>query len=234
MIDVFSVHPGFYFIRHGDGDFLTNAQGEMLTYHDGIGLSLKGKADIDSLADRLLTEGIQALYSSSLQRARESALRIAGRLGIDFDEKRHVSSDLDELRAPGWKGVPLSELRAVKNNVYLHAREGQEGLQAFANRITHAVDSILSQEHTRKIAFVGHGGPFSLWWLLKNRPGFQLDERTIQAELDKDFLPRTHAWKITHHSEYGLQRETIAVHTRRAPEAADGFTSFSFAAARRL
>src|SRR5438128_8940529 len=69
----------FHLLRHGQHNL---GGGVLAGRMPGVGLSERGRAEIAAVAERLAGEKIAALYSSSLQRTRESAAIIAARRGL--------------------------------------------------------------------------------------------------------------------------------------------------------
>lgn len=94
-----------YLVRHGACDGL----GRQLNGRaSGIRLTREGAAQADSLGAALATLPIAAIYSSPLERARETAERIAVRLVKPVV----VESDLDEIDFGDWTGASFEQLDA--------------------------------------------------------------------------------------------------------------------------
>jgi broad specificity phosphatase PhoE len=74
----------------------------------GVGLSERGRAEIVAVADRLADEKIEALYSSPLQRTRETAEILAERLDLPVQYRE----DLLELDFGEWTGLTYDAVRA--------------------------------------------------------------------------------------------------------------------------
>src|SRR5712692_1825565 len=69
----------FHLLRHGEHVL----RGRVLAGRTpGVGLSAVGRAEIAVVADRLMAEKIEALYSSPLQRTRETAEILSERLDL--------------------------------------------------------------------------------------------------------------------------------------------------------
>ena len=82
-------------VRHGITDW--NAQGKFQGSSD-VPLNDVGLAHAQLLADSLMDYGIDAIYSSPLTRAVQTATPIAQRLGLDI----HTDRRLQELDAGEW------------------------------------------------------------------------------------------------------------------------------------
>ena len=73
---------------------------------EGVGLSAAGRAQADALAAGLSSRPIAAVWSSPLQRARETAAPLAARLGLAVT----VEAGLNEVDFGGWTGLGFDEL----------------------------------------------------------------------------------------------------------------------------
>ena len=72
----------------------------------GVGLSEAGQAQARTVADELGARPIRAVWSSPMQRARETAAPLAARLGLDVQ----VDGGLDEIDFGDWTGLRFEEL----------------------------------------------------------------------------------------------------------------------------
>lgn len=94
----------FYLVRHGEHAL----QGRLIAGRTpGIGLSPKGRAEAAAVAERLAGETVEALYASPLDRTRETAEIIAGRLGLPVV----LRDDLIELDFGEWTGSTFDEVK---------------------------------------------------------------------------------------------------------------------------
>ena len=73
----------------------------------GVSLSGEGRAQAGRLAERLARRHPTALYTSPLDRARETAAPLAARLGLD----PRVAEGLAEIDVGDWTGRSFDELR---------------------------------------------------------------------------------------------------------------------------
>jgi alpha-ribazole phosphatase len=96
----------FYLVRHGETEW--NAEGRFCGRTD-VRLSEAGRRQARSLAERLKPIPFEALYSSPLERALETARLISQPFGLEpiLDER------LVELNYGQWEGKTLAEI--VKN-----------------------------------------------------------------------------------------------------------------------
>ncbi|MFL5766459.1 MAG: MSMEG_4193 family putative phosphomutase [Actinomycetota bacterium] len=94
-------------VRHA----LTDSTGKRLTgWQPGVHLSARGERQADALADRLAPLPIVAIYSSPLERCRETARPIASRDRLSV----RVKPALGELRFGEWTGRSLRQLARTK------------------------------------------------------------------------------------------------------------------------
>src|SRR5215471_14714891 len=95
----------FHLLRHGEHVL----RGRVLAGRTpGVGLSARGRAEIAAVADRLAEEQVAALYSSPLQRARETAEILSERLQLPI----HYREDVLELDFGEWTGLTFDAVRA--------------------------------------------------------------------------------------------------------------------------
>src|SRR5687768_15866817 len=86
-----------FLVRHAAHDFL----GRILTGRmPGIRLGVEGRRQSELLAERLAREKISAVYTSPLERARETAGPIAARLGVEPE----TVDDLTDVDYGEWSG----------------------------------------------------------------------------------------------------------------------------------
>ncbi len=97
----------FYLVRHGEHAL----QGRMAAGRTpGIGLSPKGRAEAAAVAERLAGEQIDAIYASPLDRTRQTAEIIAGRLDLPVG----IREDVIELDFGEWTGLTFDQVRTDK------------------------------------------------------------------------------------------------------------------------
>jgi broad specificity phosphatase PhoE len=95
----------FHLLRHGE--HVLRERGVLAGRTAGVGLSAHGCAEIAAVAERLADEKIAALYSSPLQRTRESAEILSARLGLPIEYR----DDLIELDFGEWTGLTFDAVR---------------------------------------------------------------------------------------------------------------------------
>ncbi|MGF6969107.1 putative phosphoglycerate mutase [Paraburkholderia sp. WC7.3g] len=152
------------FIRHGETDWnrIKRIQG-----HIDIPLATTGVAQAKRLAQRLADEAKQgarldAIYSSDLQRAQQTAQPIGEALGLPLQSRENLRErsygafqghDSDEiaLRFPG-------EYAQWQTRDPGFAPPEGESQRVFYHRIVHAIEPLVAAHPGGRIACVTHGG----------------------------------------------------------------------------
>lgn len=93
----------FYLIRHGT---IATIGQSIAGRAPGVHLTEQGRRQADWLGERLGGEPITRVYSSPLERARETAEPIARRLGLEAE----VAEEIAELDFGEWTGRTMDEL----------------------------------------------------------------------------------------------------------------------------
>lgn len=94
----------FFLVRHGAHSLL----GKILVGRAGaVGLSEQGARQAERLAVRLARMPVRAVYSSPLQRARETAEPIARGLGLAVQ----IAEEINEIDFGDWSGRSFDELQ---------------------------------------------------------------------------------------------------------------------------
>lgn len=159
----------FTFIRHGETDW--NRQQRFQGQID-VPLNATGHAQAARLAARLAREPHDALYSSDLQRARETAAPVAAAWGLPV-------APLPALREQSFGILEGLEVAAVPT---LHpllweqwlehpadfALPGGESLRRFSERVMGGVRELAARHAGRQVAVVTHGGVLDMLWRAAN------------------------------------------------------------------
>lgn len=114
-------------------------------------LSSLGLTQADVLADWLDHEHVDALWSSPMRRARETAAPVAARLGLDitFDE------GLAEFDKDAASYIPIEELKAAGDPRWNEVPEQPEHFMAV---VVETVERIVAAHPGQRVAIVCHGG----------------------------------------------------------------------------
>ncbi|AOK51843.1 phosphoglycerate mutase [Burkholderia stagnalis] len=152
------------FIRHGETAWnrIKRIQG-----HIDIPLADTGLAQAQRLAARLAREardgaGIDAIYSSDLMRAQQTAQPAADALGLPLV----LREGLRERAYGVFQGHDSTEIEARFPDAYTAWQtrdpgfepEGGESQRAFYHRVLHALEPIVAAHPGGRIACVAHGG----------------------------------------------------------------------------
>src|SRR3989304_936978 len=100
--------PLILLIRHGENDYVKKSRlsGRM----PGIHLNEKGRAQAQTLAEKLKSAPIKAVYSSPLERAIETAEPLANALGLEVISRPGlIETDIGE-----WQGKTIKGLSRLK------------------------------------------------------------------------------------------------------------------------
>ncbi len=146
-------------IRHGQTAWnaATRVQG-----HLDIGLDATGRAQAERLGCALASEGLQAIYSSDLARAHDTAQAVARHTGLPVvDDAR-----LRERAFGRFEGLTHAEIaqRWPEGTARWHQRDpdfaapGGESLLQFQARCVPAAAELAARHPGQCIALVAHGG----------------------------------------------------------------------------
>ena len=150
-----------YLIRHGQTEF--NRKGKLPGWLPGIQLNEHGRAQAAQVAELLQPTRFEAVYSSPLERAVETASAIASPQGKQVE----IREGLGEVRVGRWEGLSLKSLRRRKLWQAIRfapslARfpEGESFVEAQTRIVTEL--ERLRSEHKGAIACVSHADPIKL------------------------------------------------------------------------
>ena len=150
-------------VRHGETAW--NRDGRYQGQTD-VPLSEMGLAQAQALAERLAREKLDAIYSSDLQRARQTAAAIAAPLGLAVRPDRR----LRELCFGQWEGLTYRqvverypEARAFweTHDLYVAPPGGESRMQMLA-RLQQLLADIRQESPDQSVVLVAHGGPLKL------------------------------------------------------------------------
>jgi probable phosphoglycerate mutase len=148
-----------WLVRHGESTW--NALGLVQGHADGPTLTEKGRRQSAAAASGLRDSAVEAIYTSDLARAQETAAFVADALGLGVQE--HPS--LRERCFGVCEGGPLTALDAavsgLRDDVVVDASarpEGGESLDELYRRVGTFVEWLGDQEHVGDVAVVTHGG----------------------------------------------------------------------------
>ena len=160
----------FYLIRHGTVDGIND---RIYGRAAGIHLTAKGRAQAEAVGRQLGEADLEAIYSSPLERARETAEAICQRTKVTVA----IEPDLNEIDFGRWTNCRFDDLRAdpewQRFNLFRSSAgaPGGELMLAAQARVVGAIER-LRRQHER-VAIVSHGDVIRA--LVAHYLGFNLD-----------------------------------------------------------
>jgi broad specificity phosphatase PhoE len=131
-------------VRHGETDW--NAERRWQGHAD-VSLNQRGREQAEQLAAQLAEEAVDAVYSSDLCRARETAEILGARLGTAVV----LDPDLREIDVGSREGLTWPETQAL-------TEWDGEPTEAHADRVLGALRRIAEQHPGARVLVVTHGG----------------------------------------------------------------------------
>jgi probable phosphomutase (TIGR03848 family) len=145
-----------FLIRHARAEYLP---GRLYGWTEGVHLAADGVEDAKRLAMRLEPVRFRAVYSSPLERCRQTAEAIVAGRNLEI----HTLDDLGEVRYGSWQGRTFRSLMRTKlwRTVQLHPSQvtfpgGGESLRNMQHRAVEAVEGIRRRHSDGAIAIVSH------------------------------------------------------------------------------
>jgi len=146
-------------VRHGEsvGNFENRLQGQA-----DYDLTERGREQAELTAGRLADLGVSAVYTSHLLRAHRTALLFGRRLGVEPE----LLHDVSEYHFGELSGQTYAQIRERFGAVTSPAERvypGEEGREAFFQRVTRALWGVVDAHPGETVAVVSHGGPIALF-----------------------------------------------------------------------
>ena len=144
--------------RHGQTDW--NREHRWQGWADPP-LNAAGREQAADLGESLAGLGIEAVVSSDLRRAAETAEIAGARLGLPVE----VDARLREVDVGEWSGLTSAEVEARYPEGYRRRRGGRTGwaegeeLGAMAERVVSSLLEISARHPGQRVLVVTHGGP---------------------------------------------------------------------------
>lgn len=162
------------FIRHGETDW--NRQQRFQGQID-VPLNATGHAQAARLAARLAGDVPDLLFSSDLQRARETAAPLSAAWALPVA----AVPGLREQSFGVLEGLDVPTIKTAHPDLWaqwlLHhgdfALPGGESLRQFHSRVMAAVQELVASHGGRRLAVVTHGGVLDMLW--RSAKGLPLD-----------------------------------------------------------
>ncbi|MGD9124253.1 MAG: histidine phosphatase family protein [Desulfarculaceae bacterium] len=153
-----------------------------------VGLTDRGKAQLESIAQRMAREKLTAVYCSDLKRTRQVAEAV-GRTQNPLLKPR-VEKRLREMSLGVWEGLTFKEidqrhpgeLKARQKDLANYCIEQGESVNGLAQRVMPAFEEIAARHSGERICLVSHAGVNRV--ILSQLVGAPLD---MLFRLDQDF-----------------------------------------------
>jgi probable phosphoglycerate mutase len=161
-------------IRHASNDYLK--ENRLAGLLPGIHLNEQGRREADALARRLESVALDAIYSSPLERARETAHAVAQNRKLDVQ----IRADLTEVNVGDWENKTIPELQTTDAWKQMQARPldfcfpNGESNATMRARIVAAIDALVAAHPDQIIALVSHADPIKI--ALAHYLGMDLDQ----------------------------------------------------------
>ena len=149
-------------IRHGENEYTRT--GKLAGWTPGVSLNETGQKQAQALVKRLLLVPIQQIYSSPLERARETAAPLAQARGL----KVQVRDGLGEVGYGEWTGKSLKRLartklwRVVQQMPSAMQFPDGESMRGAQLRLVDALEAIARDHPKDTVAVFCHSDPIKL------------------------------------------------------------------------
>ena len=147
-----------YLARHGESDW--NAANRFQGHSDRP-LTELGRKQAHALADLVADKRVEAIYSSPLMRALETARIVAARTGVEVTTR----DDLREVDTGSWSGLSRAEVQKRFPDGFARWISGGAGWEdgesydRMAERVLAALRAIAAAHPKGRVLIVSHGGP---------------------------------------------------------------------------
>lgn len=172
-----------YLVRHGEttGDIEDRYGG---SYDDH--LTELGRSQLEDTANKLVGKGIEAIFTSTLIRAKESAEIISNKIGVSV-EVREGLRERDYGILTGLTKKEALEKYPEAVEMYKDQLKTPPDGEEFLNFQERVLDEFkkITQENYNTVAVISHGGPIKqiLGHLGKNAPPLIGDGEIIELEV---------------------------------------------------
>ena len=144
-----------HLLRHGEPAIFGRLNGRL----PGVGLSEKGRAEAAAQVGQLGGEKIEAIYSSPMQRTRETAEIVAERLGLPI----RYREDVIEIDYGEWTGLTFDQIRQDERwQMWSRSRSiaavpGGESWRQVQERVVGALFALRQAPPEGSVVVVSHG-----------------------------------------------------------------------------
>jgi probable phosphoglycerate mutase len=156
--------PTLLLIRHGENDYVKSSK--MAGRLPGVRLNEKGQKQAQALAEALHDVPLQAVYSSPLERAMETAKPIADSHKLKIvEEPDLMDTDIGKWQGRSWRVLGLTKVWKIVQNAPSRFRfpDGESFIEA-QTRCVNALERIIQKHNKPKdiVAVVFHADPIRL------------------------------------------------------------------------
>lgn len=147
-----------FLARHGESDWNVEKR---FQGHSDRPLTERGREQAHALADLVASEKIDAVYTSPLSRARETAEIVAARAGLE----PVALPELREVDTGSWSGLSRADVEARFPEGFTRWRSGGSGWEdgetykEMAERVIGALQTIAEDHPDGRVLVISHGGP---------------------------------------------------------------------------
>lgn len=146
-------------IRHASNDYLK--ENRFAGWIPGIHLNAQGQREADALARRLQHISLHALYSSPLERARDTANAVAMCQHLDIN----IVPALGDTRVGEWEGKLIKEVEQTETWKQIRTKPagvkigGGESIDEVQTRMIPAIEQIVAKHPKQIVAVFSHADP---------------------------------------------------------------------------
>jgi broad specificity phosphatase PhoE len=141
-------------VRHGETDWNRELR---IQGSSDTELNETGRAQARALAQELESQRVDAVYSSDLRRARETAELVAA----GHEVVVRLDPDLRERSFGSWEGLTRSEIAERFPDLEHHDGETDEQVRG---RVLAAIGRIVAAHPGEEVLVVSHGGALNALW----------------------------------------------------------------------
>lgn len=205
-----------WLVRHGETDWNTQSRIQGST---DIALNEVGKEQARRIADYFAEHALEAIYSSPLQRAMQTASPLASQLGLAIQGVE----GLMERNFGDFQGKTLDELATENPSAFAkwQARDtafvpvGGESIQQFYRRVTSSLEAVIRMSLGKTVAIFTHGGVLDMVYRHANgldlaQPrSWPIDNASIQHLAASLKGIEIRDWGFTGHLAAGRSRDEL-------------------------
>jgi broad specificity phosphatase PhoE len=147
-----------FLARHGESDWNV---AKRFQGHSDRPLTERGRHQAHALADLVASQEIDAVYTSPLSRARETAEIVAARTRLE----PVALPELREVDTGSWSGLSRADVEARFPEGFTRWRSGGSGwedgesYEEMAERVIGALRTIAEDHPDGRVLVISHGGP---------------------------------------------------------------------------